>query len=66
MRIAVTLDDDLAAMLHQEMKRSGETFKQVVNRFMRLGFGLPLPPIAKRSEVRPAVYRGRREKRSRE
>jgi hypothetical protein len=41
MRFAITLDDDLATMLHEEMERSGETFKQVVNRMLRLGINEP-------------------------
>lgn len=31
------LDEDVAAGIKSEMERSGETFKQVVNRLMRLG-----------------------------
>jgi hypothetical protein len=47
MRVAITLDDDLATMIHEEMERSGETFKVAVNRLMRLGLGLPQSPFGK-------------------
>ena len=37
MRTTLTLDDDVASLLKNEARRSGEPFKQVVNRFLRLG-----------------------------
>jgi hypothetical protein len=33
----LTLDDDVAAKLRSEARRSGEPFKQVVNRLLRIG-----------------------------
>ena len=36
MRTTLTLDDDVAAKLKAEMRRSGKTFKETVNEFLRL------------------------------
>jgi hypothetical protein len=57
MRVAITLDDDLSAMLHEEMERSGETFKQVVNRLMRVGFGVSQSPVGKPLKAKPLSRR---------
>jgi hypothetical protein len=64
MGFTVTLDD-IDALLRGEMKRSGESFKQVVNRILRLGLNLarrtqqerggksvPLPALRRRSYSR--------------
>jgi hypothetical protein len=60
------LDDDVASLLKKEARKSGEPFKQVVNRFLRLGltakpaarkpfkvkpFNLKLPPFEKVEEL---------------
>lgn len=37
MRTTLTLDDDVAKLLEKEQRRSGSSFKQVVNHFLRLG-----------------------------
>lgn len=37
MRTTLTLDDDVAALLKKEVKRSGMTFKAAVNHFLRRG-----------------------------
>lgn len=37
MRTTLTLDDDVAAKLKAEVRRTGRSFKQVVNDFMRIG-----------------------------
>lgn len=37
MRTTLTLDDDVAAKLKAETKRSGKPFKDVVNEYLRLG-----------------------------
>jgi hypothetical protein len=42
-RVAITLDDDVAAELKAEMDQSGESFKQVVNTMLRLGLAATLP-----------------------
>jgi hypothetical protein len=36
-RTTLTLDEDVAAKVQQESRRSGEPFKQVVNRLLRAG-----------------------------
>lgn len=43
MRTTLTLDDDVAALLSKEMRKSGEPFKQVVNRYLRLGLTTKQP-----------------------
>jgi hypothetical protein len=65
-RTTLTLDDDVAALLNKEVRKSGEPFKQVVNRYLRLGlttkqqvrkpfkvkpFNLGLPPFTKVEEL---------------
>ena len=37
MRTTLTLDDDVAAKLNAEMRRSGKSFKDIVNEFLRIG-----------------------------
>ena len=37
MRTTLTLDDDVAAKLRAEVRRSGRPFKQIVNQTLRLG-----------------------------
>ncbi|MGA8764069.1 MAG: hypothetical protein WB562_14480 [Candidatus Sulfotelmatobacter sp.] len=53
MRTTLTLDDDVAAMLSKEARNSGEPFKQVVNRFLRLGLTAPKQPLRKPFKVKP-------------
>ena len=48
MRTTLTLDDDVVALLREEMQRAGLPFKQVVNRAIRLGLR-----TAATSESRP-------------
>jgi len=53
-RTTLTLDDDVAAKLRTEVRRSGRPFKQVVNQTLRLGLNSrnqykSLPPF----KVRP-------------
>jgi hypothetical protein len=38
MRTTLTLDDDVAHKLRQETRRSGKTFREVVNETIRKGF----------------------------
>ena len=40
MRTTLTLDDDVAARLEAESRRTGASFKQVVNEKLRLAFAL--------------------------
>ena len=37
MRTTLSIDDDVASLLDQEIRRSGESFKGTVNRLLRLG-----------------------------
>ena len=37
MRTTLTLEDDVASLLNKEVRRSGITFKQAVNHFLRMG-----------------------------
>ena len=37
MRTTLSLDDDVAALLKKELRRSGEPLKKVVNHLLRLG-----------------------------
>lgn len=40
MRTTLTLDSDVAAKLRAEAKRSGQSFKKIVNAFLRLGLNI--------------------------
>ena len=48
----MTLDDDVAALLKKEIRKSGESFKQVVNHYLRLGLTAPKQGTAKRFVVK--------------
>jgi hypothetical protein len=52
-RSTITLDDDVAALLKREMRKSGEPFKQVVNRAIRTGLTVPKQPDRKPFKVKP-------------
>jgi len=52
-RTTLTLDDDVAALLKKEARKSGEPFKQVVNRYLRLGFTAAKEPPQKPFKVTP-------------
>jgi hypothetical protein len=41
MRTTLTLDDDVAAKLKEEMRRSGRSFKETVNTVLRNGLNVP-------------------------
>ena len=53
MRTTLTIDEDVAALLKQETRKSGEPFKQVVNRVLRLGFIAAKQPAQKPFKVKP-------------
>lgn len=53
MRTTLTLDDDVANQLEKESRRSGDSFKQVVNYFLRLGLMAAKHPQNKRFVVTP-------------
>ena len=44
MRTTLTLDDDVRAHLEQEMRRSGQSFKETVNEVIRLGLTVKQRP----------------------
>jgi hypothetical protein len=52
-RTTLTLDDDVAALLKKEARKSGEPFKQVVNQALRLGLTAPKQATGKRFVVKP-------------
>jgi hypothetical protein len=52
-RTTLTLDDDVASLLNKEARKSGEPFKQVVNRFLRLGLIASKQPPRKPFVVKP-------------
>ena len=40
MRTTITLDDDVINKLNAEMRRSGKSFKETVNEFLRVGLAV--------------------------
>ena len=54
MRTTLSIDDDIASLLDEEVKRSGESFKGAVNRLLRLGLmAAQRPQDRKRFVVTP-------------
>lgn len=53
MRTTLTLDDDVASLLNKEARKSGESFKHIVNRFLRLGLMASKQPTRKPFKVTP-------------
>jgi hypothetical protein len=53
MRTTLSLDDDVAQLLHKEVRRSGDSFKGVVNRFLRVGLAVSKQPVRKPFRVKP-------------
>lgn len=53
MRTTLTLDEDIASLLNKEARKSGESFKQIVNRFLRLGLTAAKRPVRKPFVVTP-------------
>ena len=53
MRTTLTLDDDVASLLAKEARKSGEPFKQIVNRCLRLGLMAAKQPAGKPFKVTP-------------
>ena len=51
-RTTITLDDDVAAKLKAEMRKSGKSFKETVNETLRMGLLKPPVPRKKRFKVR--------------
>jgi hypothetical protein len=52
-RTTLTLDEDVARRLHQETRRSGKSFKEAVNHFLRLGLSAARKPQRKPFVVTP-------------
>lgn len=55
MRTTLTLDDEVAAQLRSEMRRTGKSFKEVVNEAVREG----LARRAAATKIAPYVVRAR-------
>lgn len=53
MRTTLTLDDAIAHQLQQETRRSGKSFKEAVNHFLRLGLSAARKPQRKLFVVPP-------------
>ncbi|MGA7630258.1 MAG: hypothetical protein WCB11_05795 [Terriglobales bacterium] len=53
MRTTLSLDDDVARLLEKESRKSGASFKEVVNRFLRLGLMAAHRPPRKPFVVAP-------------
>jgi hypothetical protein len=53
MRTTLSLDDDVARLLEKESRKSGASFKEVVNRFLRLGLTAANRPPRKPFVVAP-------------
>ena len=53
MRTTLTLDDDVSRQLQQETRRSGKSFKEAVNHFLRLGLSAARKPHSKPFVVTP-------------
>ena len=53
MRTTLSLDDDVARLLGKESRRSGASFKEVVNHFLRLGLMASKQPARKPFVVKP-------------
>ena len=53
MRTTLSLDDDVAQLLNKEVRRSGDSFKEVVNRFLRVGLMASKRPARKPFVVKP-------------
>lgn len=51
MRTTLTIDDDIAALVEQEVKRSGDSFKGTVNRLLRQGLVAAREPRPKKQFV---------------
>ena len=53
MRTTLSLDDDVARLLQKEVRRSGHSFKETVNRCLRKGLIASSRPLAKPFVVTP-------------
>lgn len=53
MRTTLSLDDDVTSLLQKEIRRSGASFKDAVNHYLRLGLMASNRPARKKFVVRP-------------
>lgn len=53
MRTTLSLDDDIANLLNQEIRRSGVSLKEAVNHYLRLGLTAAKQPARKKFVVKP-------------
>lgn len=51
MRTTLSIDDDVARLIEDEVRRSGDSFKGAVNRLLRLGLTASAKPRAERPFV---------------
>lgn len=59
MRTTLTLDDDVAAKLREEMRHTNKSFKETVNMVLRNGLNIPKKSKAKLFKVHPKEFRPR-------
>ena len=59
MRTTLTLDDDVVAKLKEEMRRSGQSFKETVNAVLRKGLNVPKKNKFEPFKVNPKKLRPR-------
>ena len=52
-RTTFSLDDDIADLLRKEIRRSGVSFKEAVNHYLRLGLMAAKQPARKKFVVKP-------------
>ena len=55
MRTTLTLDEDVAALIRSERERTGESFRDAVNRLIRNGTRLSLPNESPRLPTLPGA-----------
>lgn len=53
MRTTLTIDDDISKLLEKQVRKSGHSFKQVVNDTLRMGLTVPKHPARRRFVVTP-------------
>lgn len=53
MRTTLSLDDDVAQLLKKEVRRTGSSFKEAVNRFLRMGLTASKQPVRKPFRAKP-------------
>ncbi|MEX2264520.1 MAG: hypothetical protein WD696_21375 [Bryobacteraceae bacterium] len=57
MRTTVTLEDDVWTKLRNEVRKSGRSFKDVVNEYLRLGLDArKSKPISRKFKIRAEEY----------